>query len=175
MVKRSRATERKEKREGRESRRGADWGREGGKKVFAEVVLDESKPPSVFSPRPLLIARFIRAEKPFLDHVPTFLLSAHPCPSTLPFIINCFVRSLLCETSFKSGRNAIREIYPPEEKFNLDCKILKEVGFENLVWIWIGCIIGLGEIKKNWKEVYVLISDCFQFSSRRARINKEEF
>lgn len=122
MVKRSRATERKEKREGRESRRGADWGREGGKKVFAEVVLDESKPPSVFSPRPLLIARFIRAEKPFLDHVPTFLLSAHPCPSTLPFIINCFVRSLLCETSFKSGSSET-----PSEKYIHPRR--------NLIWI----------------------------------------
>lgn len=53
---------------GRGGRRGEEradaaqtGGEREGKKVFAEVVLDESKPPSVFSPRPLLIARFIRA------------------------------------------------------------------------------------------------------------------
>lgn len=64
-------------------RRPEGKGRGEEKKVFAEVVLDESKPPSVFSARSVLIARFIRAttEKPFLDRVPAFLLL-----SPLPFV-----------------------------------------------------------------------------------------
>lgn len=84
--------------EERKRKRGRE---EEKKKVFAEVVLDESKPPSVFSPRPVLIARFIRAmpEKLFLDHVPVPFFFVHPCPSCLFSIINCFVRSLFLTVS----------------------------------------------------------------------------
>lgn len=74
-----------------------------GKKVFAEVVLDESKPApppsSFFSPVDALIARFIRGtpEKPLSEHVPGFFptrnyyrnLSTYPVPHThtnFPFI-----------------------------------------------------------------------------------------
>lgn len=156
MVKRSQATERKERKEGRGCREGRadaaqtgerekDRERERGrKKVFAEVVLDESKPPSVFSPRPLLIARFIRAtpEKPFLDHVPKPFFSAHPCPSTLPSIINCFVRSLLCETSFESGSPETPSRNISEKKWrNLIWMIFERSWIRESRWVWMGVLL----------------------------------
>lgn len=116
MVKRSRATEGKEGEEGRREQTRRRLGERGrGKKCSQKwSSMNQSLPRSFH--RGLYLSPVLyglRSEKPFLDHVPTFLPSAHPCPSTLPFIINCFVRSLLCETSFsqKFLRNAIREIY----------------------------------------------------------------
>lgn len=123
--------------------------------MFAEVVLDESKPPSVFSPRPLLIARFIRAtpEKPFLDHVPKPFFSAHPCPSTLPSIINCFVRSLLCETSFESGSPETPSRNISEKKWrNLIWMIFERSWIRESRWVWMGVLLVKGN-KIDWKEV----------------------
>lgn len=135
-----------------EGRRGADWGREksvrkGSGPRWIKASLGLFTQGLYLSP----VLYGLRLKNRSTDHVPTFLLGSHsPCPSTLPFIINCFVRSLSSvRASFKVAplRNAIEKYHP--EKFHFGWYLNKLDS--NLVSVLLLLLV---QARGKWKRMF---------------------